>query len=107
MSLNWLLGLYQHDTWFALVVYGLATWRISYMFMYEQGPFNIMVKLRERTGIRHDDTGHVLAVPDGNVLGCIYCTSVWVAMCSLILPVLVLVPFAVSTIAILVNKVAK
>jgi hypothetical protein len=66
-----------------LIVFGLATWRISSMLVDEPGPFRMFIKLRGMFGITHDMDDNVLVVPDGfmpGVLSCIWCTSVWVGL---------------------------
>lgn len=64
----------------------------------------MFVKLRELTGIVHDDTGLPLGVPDGNVLGCVWCVSVWMAAVLLAMPIVVWLVLAASAIAIIVNE---
>jgi hypothetical protein len=54
--------------WLALGV--LAVWRITHLLFGEDGPGNILVKLRQRFGSS-------LA---GQVLDCFYCLSVWIAL---------------------------
>jgi hypothetical protein len=53
--------------WIDLVVLGLATWRLSYMLVNEQGPFKVFNFVRYWFNF-------------GGLLACIYCTSVWVAL---------------------------
>lgn len=72
-------------TWLEFGLIGLATWRLSHLLVYEVGPFGILVRLREMTGIVHDDAGHHQSWPSYAPLVCIWCTSLWVA------PVLLLV----------------
>lgn len=86
---------------------GLATWRVAYMLVRETGPWRVFTRLRELTGIRHDDEGYPIAVPDGNVLGCVWCTSVWTALVLVWMPAPVLLVFAASAIAIIVNEKLK
>lgn len=64
------------------LIYSLATWRIASFLVQEAGPWNVFIRLREKTGIVHNEDGKVLIVPDGffaGVLSCMWCTSVWVA----------------------------
>lgn len=63
----------------SLLLMASATWRLTHMLMYEAGPWHVVERLRAATGVRHDDDGSVLAVPDGNVFECFLCLSVWVA----------------------------
>jgi Protein of unknown function (DUF1360) len=63
-----------------LGILGLATWRISVMFVREAGPFFIFQRIREVAGIVHDRDGEILSVPDRflpGLLSCVWCSSVW------------------------------
>jgi len=48
----------------------LATWRVAHMVAYEDGPFDIIVRLRARAG------DSLL----GGLMDCLYCLTVWVAV---------------------------
>jgi hypothetical protein len=52
-----------------LVLGMLATWRITHLFQAEDGPWDIMARLRRRVG-----NGFW-----GKLLDCFYCLSFWVA----------------------------
>lgn len=47
----------------------LATWRITHLFTEEDGPADVVVRLRARLG-----SGQL-----GSLMDCFYCLSVWVA----------------------------
>ena len=96
MSLEW-----------QLVFNGLATWRVSNMLVREEGPYKVFQKLREATGIIHDDEGRVLATPDNNLLSCVWCVSVWIAAISLMMPGWLVKLLAISAIAISIDKHLK
>ena len=96
-----------------LIVFGLATWRISSMLVDEPGPFRMFIKLRGMFGITHDMDDNVLIVPDGfmpGVLSCVWCTSVWVGFFWTIMYLLcnyslyLAFPFALSAIAIIAQS---
>ncbi len=60
----------------------LATWRLTGLLVYEEGPFSCFYRLRRLAGIIHDkdkspagDNGSFLA----GLLKCFDCTSVWVS----------------------------
>ena len=55
------------------------------------------------TGVRHDTEGEPIAWPDGSVFGCLWCLSCWVGLLVLFLPTIVLLPFALSCVAILIE----
>ena len=90
-----------------VVLIGLATWRLSYMLVRETGPWGVFTRLRKLTGIIHDDAGEPIGVPDGNVLGCVWCTSVWVALVLVWMPAQVLLILAASALAVIVNEKLK
>ncbi len=52
-----------------LVLTALATWRITHLLSLEDGPWDLVVKLRRLAG-----TGFW-----GKLLDCFYCLSLWVA----------------------------
>lgn len=47
----------------------LATWRVTHLLAAEDGPANVVVRLRERAG-----EGQL-----GELMDCFYCLSIWVA----------------------------
>jgi protein-S-isoprenylcysteine O-methyltransferase Ste14 len=51
------------------VVATLATWRLAALLTREDGPFEVFARLRARAG------GGMV----GRALGCLHCTSLWVA----------------------------
>lgn len=66
---------------FDLIVYVLAVWRVSSLFVGEAGPFRVFLKLRAWAGIRHDDTGRAVEIPDNfsaQLFSCVWCFSIWV-----------------------------
>lgn len=94
-------------------ILGMATWRITSLLVREQGPWNIFERIRELSGIIHDEDGNVLAIPDNffaDVLSCVWCCSIWVAfgwsIVFFIYPVItwVAIPFALSSITIFLDK---
>lgn len=48
----------------------LATWRVSHLITAEDGPFNVVARLRAAAG-----AGFL-----GALMDCFYCTSMWVAL---------------------------
>lgn len=54
--------------WLAVGI--LATWRVTHLIVTEDGPWNIVARLRRLAG------AGVL----GRVMDCFYCASLWVAM---------------------------
>lgn len=87
----------------SILMTGLAVWRLAYMLTQESGPFMVFTKLRAATGIQHDEHGKPIAWPDVNMLSCLYCTSVWMAMFILVCPKWLLSLLAYSGLAILIE----
>lgn len=94
----------------ALIIYGLATWRLASLFVNESGPGDMFVHLRELCGIEHDDLKQKTIIPDGILAGifsCVWCCSIWVGVFwmvfDLLLPAVALraaVLFAFSALAV-------
>lgn len=56
--------------WFRFIVAVLATWRLARLVAREDGPFELIVKLRERA------SGGFA----GQLMDCPYCLSLWIAI---------------------------
>ena len=54
----------------AFLLCTLAVWRLSHLLACEDGPFDVVVRLRRRSG-----DGFF-----GGLMDCFYCLSVWIAM---------------------------
>jgi hypothetical protein len=101
-------------TFTELLIFSLATWRVSSLFVSEAGPFRLFVRVREWAGITHDDNDDVVTIPDtlrAGVLSCVWCFSVWAGafwtLFFLLSPALATVaalPFAFSAAAVLVQS---
>lgn len=107
MTLFWQLlalgGSSEVGPW--IVVYGLATWRLSSLLVHERGPWDVFVRLRQRFGVGHDEFGVPSSWPDGSILACIWCTSLWVAGAALIaMPIAVALWLAVGAVAVIVHS---
>jgi hypothetical protein len=57
-------------SWLNLTAAIVATWRVCYLLAYEDGPVDLVVRLRRATGDR--------AV--GRLIDCPYCLSLWLAV---------------------------
>lgn len=55
--------------WFAFVLSIFASWRLTHLLAHEDGPWDLVVRLRALLG------NNVL----GRLMDCFYCVSVWVA----------------------------
>jgi Protein of unknown function (DUF1360) len=60
----------SHPSVVSLAVGALATWRLTHLFVEEDGPGSVVVRLRA-------SAGDSLV---GELLDCFYCTSIWVAV---------------------------
>ena len=85
--------------WFKFVLAVLATWRVTHLLAREDGPFNLLFRLRARLG-----EGML-----GQLFDCFYCLSIWVAapMALLIFkepPDLLLAWLALSGAACLIDR---
>lgn len=55
---------------FHFVIASLAVWRITHLISKEDGPFNVIFKIRKQIG-----QGFL-----GHLLDCFYCLSIWIAI---------------------------
>lgn len=96
--------------WLDLFIAALATWRISYMLVNEDGPRDVFISLRQRLGAYDLDHNGIALTSLGRGIKCIYCVSAWVgAVCAVVclfLPQL-LIPFALSTAAIWLQRIIR
>jgi hypothetical protein len=60
----------EWSLWFRFVIAVLATWRLTHLIAREDGPFDVVVRLRARAG----------AGVAGRLMDCPYCVSVWIAV---------------------------
>lgn len=66
-----------------LLIFGMATWRISSMLVNEDGPHYWFQDLRKWAGIEYDLRGEIESTKDtflSGILSCLWCCSVWVAL---------------------------
>ena len=59
----------MEEAWLRFVLSVLATWRVTHLLAYEDGPWDVFVRLRAALG------NGVL----GRLLDCFQCVSVWVS----------------------------
>jgi hypothetical protein len=86
-----------------LIIAALACWRITSLFVYEDGPFAVFMHIRSLT-LR---VGGELA----KVISCPLCCSVWAGVATAALALSdywwVLLPFALSAAAIVTDKYVR
>jgi hypothetical protein len=97
--------------WLRLIVAAIATWRLSNLFVHEDGPLDVFRKLRDVLGayILGDDDQPLTTL--GRLFSCVWCLSVWIgaaltAISFSALWVLAL-PFALSAAAIWIDEYAN
>ena len=56
--------------WFQFLLASLAVWRVTHLLSSEDGPFDLVFRLRKQLG-----QGFA-----GKLMDCFYCLSVWVAL---------------------------
>jgi hypothetical protein len=56
--------------WFQLVISTLAVWRVTHLFQAEDGPWDVIFRIRKLLG----------KSIFGTLMDCFYCLSVWFAM---------------------------
>ena len=56
--------------YFILIISMLAVWRVTHLIQAEDGPFDVIFKLRKLAG----------KSVFGDLMDCFYCLSMWVAM---------------------------
>jgi len=95
------------------LILALATWRISAMLSYEDGPWFVFRRLRKLIGIMYYEEDDATVEPDtffGSLFGCVWCLTIWIGTVvwiaynlwpDVIYP---LVPFALSAGAIMIER---
>jgi hypothetical protein len=83
-------------------VAALATWRVTHLVVYEDGPWDVIARLRSRAGSSFF----------GKLMDCFYCTSLWIsaAATAILAPAprdWVLVWLALSGAACLVHRMEE
>lgn len=91
---------------------GVATWRIAHMFINENGPFAMFLRLRRALGVTYDIDGYVVSWKY-EITTCIWCLSVWVGLVVALLLLLnpavfmwFFLPFVFSGFAGLLDKLS-
>jgi hypothetical protein len=102
-----------------LLVLSLAAWRIANLIVddSEDGPFDILPRIRHLLGIRYDSKGRMCSVGEppiyrelGRAVSCMWCLSLWIGLLLALIPEpfrVVLWPFAISAGVLLVDKSIK
>lgn len=94
------------------IILALAVWRISNLFVNEDGPFMIFAEIRRLAGVTYDEASEPIAGNEAaKLLVCIWCFSIWlglaIAVAYYFYPVYTFwacLPFALSAGAIALDK---
>lgn len=95
-----------------LIFFSLATWRMSSMLAREDGPDDVLHKLRYHLGVRYDEFSEPYSDKMfGKLVLCMWCSSLWVAFVYTILITpqdlvnYLIYPLAFSSGAILIEEI--
>lgn len=98
----------------ALVILGLATWRMGHLLAKEKGPFNVFLGIRGFFGIVHDDDGEIVIIPEKffpKLISCVWCNSIYFGAFWTIayyflgtIALFLAFPFALGAIAIVIEE---
>ena len=97
---------------FFVAVWVFASWRISCLIARENGPWNILGRLRVLVGVRYDEMSQPYGITElAKAMICVYCSSVWIAavlvgvyVISPEVSLVVSLPFAISGGVILLEE---
>jgi len=96
-----------------VLILALATWRLSSLLVYEDGPYAIFARFRHFAGIEYDEYSNVVTKNVfAEMINCIHCSSCWIGATLAILyylipppTVWVALPLALSTAAIVIERI--
>jgi hypothetical protein len=101
----------------ALFVFGLATWRMGSLLAKERGPLDVFLKIREISGVVHDNDYNVVIIPEkffAQLISCVWCNSMYIgAFWALLflftgnMALFLALPFALSAVAVVLSKVLE
>lgn len=105
------LSLLNQPLWLKLLVAALATWRLSSLLVNpnEAGPGKLLHKIRDFVGAYElgDDDEPLTSL--GGLFACVWCMSVWIGAVLAVLAITplwaLLIPFALSAVAIVIQSV--
>lgn len=66
-------------TYFDAIVGALATWRVSHMLLYEEGPWSIFLQMRKRLGVQYAEDDTTVISYRYTITVCLWCLSIWIA----------------------------
>lgn len=106
-----LASLNPSPLWLKLLMAALATWRVSSLLVNEDGPGDLLLKFRYRVGTHELDEYDRPLSNLGKLFACVWCMSVWVSVIVAVVAItpfwVVLIPLALSAVAILIQSVVR
>jgi len=98
-----------------LLILGLATWRLSSLLVNEDGPWEIFARMRTMVGIRYNEQSLPYATTAlSELFTCVFCMSVWMGFLLTAVywlsskwTILIMSPFALSAIAVIIERVVS
>lgn len=94
-----------------VILGALATWRITHMLLYENGPFEALRRGREALGVRYLEDSNTIVSYKHELTVCMWCLSVWVGIAITLLlwalpsgGLYVCAPFALSAVVIFMHR---
>lgn len=95
-----------------VLVLGLAAMRLSMLLANEDGPWDMIARLRHMAGVRYDEASQPYGTTMvANGILCVYCSSVWIGLfftlAWLIWPdgaIVMAMPWAISGMAIALSR---
>lgn len=94
-----------------IVIMALASWRITSLFVDEDGPYDVFAKLRNKVGIKYDERSNEYSTSElSKFWMCTWCMSIAIAALVVITYAIwygiiwLYTPFAFSTVAIWIDR---
>lgn len=60
----------ETNPWFRFLIAALAVWRLSHLLASEDGPWDVIVRIRRKLG----------TTVGGKLMDCFYCLSIWISI---------------------------
>ncbi len=101
----------QAPLWLRLLIAALATWRLSSLLVNqnEEGPGKLLNRIRDWVGVYELGQDDEPLSNLGRLFACVWCMSIWVSLVLAAIAItslwIVLIPFALSAVAILIQGI--
>lgn len=94
-----------------IIILILATYKLSHLFAFEDGPFEVLDKFRKWSGVKVSEYGEMYGTNQFSIgLICMECNSIWIGIATTIffmyssMAIIILFPFAIGGAITLVNN---